>query len=408
MDSSGLSRELEVVRNLCRAMLAMQAEATVVALAEQVVRRYPQLDTDDRDRWFGLLLDEFGPPCDELDRAVAAYQAHPDPTTMGELNRVAEPVRQELFRRINSAPGGTATVVQMRADLLEAVRRRPELKVVDRDLEHLLRSWFNRGFLTLERIDWNSPAGLLERLIRYEAVHEIHSWDDLRRRLAADRRCFGFFHPALPGEPLIFIEIALTRGLASSIQAVLAEPLPGCREHAEPDTAIFYSITNCQAGLAGVAFGDLLIKQVTAMIADELPHITRYSTLSPVPGFGRWLAAQPRDPVLAELDHDDWADDPSDALRERVVALCARYLTAVKAGRWPDDPVARFHLRNGARLERINWMGDSSRKGLAQSAGVLVNYLYDAAEIQANHTEFLSSGAVACSEEVRALAAFVA
>lgn len=397
------SSEFTVLRDLCRALLAFRGEVAVVSLAAQVLRRYPRLEKADRKRFFESLRDEFGPDTEALDEAIESYRSNPMAATLTTLGAAAEPRRQDLLRRINMAPGGTAGVVAMRADLLAL--KDPTLAAVDHDFEHLLRSWFNRGFLTLEQISWESPAAVLERLIRYEAVHEIRSWDDLRRRLADDRRCYGFFHPALPGEPLIFIEIALVRGLASSIQAVIDAPFPGTEgSDEEPDTAIFYSITNCQAGLAGVPFGDLLIKQVAATVGEDVPTITKYSTLSPIPGFGRWLATQDRDDVLSELDQPDWHLAPSEAVRDRITSLCAYYLTEVKSGRWPADPVARFHLRNGARLERLNWLGDSSAKGLRESAGMMVNYLYDDAEVLDNHEQFLNAGVVAASEQVRALA----
>jgi malonyl-CoA decarboxylase len=323
-----------------------------------------------------------------------------------------EPRRQALFRAINMAPGGTETVMTMRADVLALLAEHPELTPVEADLLHVLSSWFNRGFITLERISWQSPGAVLEKLIAYEAVHEIRGWDDLRRRLAEDRRCFAFFHPAIPIEPLIFIEVALTDGLASSIQAVLDEPIPE-EESPTGDTATFYSITNCQPGLQGIPFGNFLIKQVVRELAGELPSLTTFATLSPVPGLGRWLDTVRHTDVfnpaerrtLRLLDRPSWHEDPatSDALKPILRRACATYLVEVKRGRLPADPVARFHLRNGARLEHINWLADVSDQGLRQSAGILVNYLYDEADIDSNHDAFVSEGMVAHSAAVQQL-----
>jgi malonyl-CoA decarboxylase len=301
---------------------------------------------------------------------------------------------------MNMAAGGTAALVDMRQDLLAHVRKMPELRPLDSDLRHLLGSWFNRGFLEIRRIDWQTPAALLEKLIDYEAVHEIQGWDDLRRRLAPDRRCFAFLHPALPGEPLIFVEVALTTGLAASIQPLLArdgdEAAARARE-AAADTAIFYSISNCQDGLRGVSLGNFLIKQVVEELKAELPRIVRFSTLSPVPGFRRWLEAASQRGALPAPDWEilqadaPWWEKPeaAEALRRPLTAACARYLTTPSEGRGPADAVAKFHLGNGARLERINWLGNTAPRGIAESFGIMVNYLYDPEQIEANHEAFV-------------------
>jgi malonyl-CoA decarboxylase len=289
------------------------------------------------------------------------------------------------------------------------------LKPLDADLKHLFASWFNRGFLELRRIDWQSPAAVLEKLIAYEAVHEIHGWDDLRRRLAPDRRCFAFFHPALPGEPLIFVEVALVQGLAGAVQPLLVQDTDNeaaneaARLRAEQaDTAIFYSISNCQDGLRGISFGNFLIKQVVAELKSELPSLTQFSTLSPVPGFRRWLtkrAASSSDlevTMLAQIDADaGWADTSGAAvLQPAIMRLCAEYLTHQVSKEAPADPVARFHLGNGARLERINWLGNTAPRGIVESFGVMVNYLYDLETIESNHEAFIHDGEVIRSAEV--------
>jgi malonyl-CoA decarboxylase len=319
------------------------------------------------------------------------------------------------MRRINFAPGGTAAIVAMRKFLVGQLREHPHLRFVDNDLKHLLSSWFNRGFLTLERIDWRTPAVVLEKLIEYEAVHEIDGWEDLRRRLDEDRRCFAFFHPALPDEPLIFVEVALVKGLADAVQPLLSRET----ERGEPrkaDTAIFYSISNCQDGLKGITFGNFLIKQVVAELSTELPNLKHFSTLSPVPGFMRWLKSlktraggvtlKQINSIKTLLLQDDWVDNPSivEELKEPLERLCAHYLLNEKSRDRPLDPVSRFHLGNGARLERINWLGDSSPNGLAQSAGLLVNYYYSLKDIERNHEAYANERKVVASSAIQAVA----
>jgi malonyl-CoA decarboxylase len=309
-------------------------------------------------------------------------------------------------------PDGTPSIVSIREDLRQLLATNLHLKPIDADILHLLQSWFNRGFLQLERISWKTPAFILEKLITYEAVHEIRGWDDLHRRLADDRRCFAFFHPALPEEPLIFVEVALTKGLASSIQEVLSAPVPATDFQFRPDAAIFYSINNCQPGLAGVSFGDFLIKQVTDSLAEEIPSLKYYSTLSPIPGFRKWLNEQlsvaessinfseSERALLSRLD------DPAvykDDLKPLLMHLCAFYLLNAKRGDEPRDPVARFHLRNGAILERINWLGDRSEKGMRESAGLLVNYLYDRKTVARNHEVYVNDNEIVHSSAVEQL-----
>jgi malonyl-CoA decarboxylase len=394
------ANELEVLCRTSEALLSITSEASAVALAELVVRRYRALKPSSRVEFFSFLLNEMGAVHEEVDRAIDGYQAAPSEDSLMRLFQAVEPRRQAVFRAINMAPGGTETVMTMRADLLNLLAEHPELTPVEVDLFHVLSSWFNRGFIVLERISWRSPGAVLEKLIAYEAVHEIRGWSDLHRRLAEDRRCFAFFHPAMPDEPLIFIEVALTDGLASSIQALLDEPIP--QEPLDPETATFYSITNCQPGLRGIPFGNFLIKQVVRELATESTNnLTTFATLSPVPGLRAWLqkasffdATERR--TLQLLGDSTWQEDPGEAhaLRPILERACATYLVDVKSGRQPADPVARFHLRNGARLERINWLADISDQGLHQSAGILVNYVYDEADIDSNHDAFVSEGVV--------------
>jgi malonyl-CoA decarboxylase len=307
-------------------------------------------------------------------------------------------------------------LIAMRREITAHLRDEPELRLLDADLKHLLASWFNRGFLELRRIDWQSPAAVLEKLIAYEAVHEIKGWDDLRRRLAPDRRCFAFFHPALPGEPLIFVEVALVQGLATSMPPLLSQGVDedaARAQAANADTAIFYSISNCQEGLRGVSFGNFLIKQVVEELQAEYPRLKQFSTLSPIPGFRRWLTQRLADGSAADatlssrLARDGWWNDPqqSETLRPDLMRLCAIYLTQRPSPETRIDPVARFHLGNGARLERINWLGNTVQRGVQESFGIMVNYLYDHDSIEANHEAFVHDGTIARSADVDALLA---
>ncbi len=433
---------LERAKRLAEALLSERGEASGAAVAHELQAAWRELDGGGRAALYRFVSENFGPDDAQLRAAAEAWLAEQTPENAARLAAVAEPPRQELLRRMNMTPGGTAALVAARREVLGLLRGAPALKPLEADLKHLLASWFNRGFLELRRIDWQTPAAVLEKLIQYEAVHEIQGWDDLRRRLAADRRCFGFFHPALPGEPLIFVEVALVEGLASAVQPLLARDT-ACEDAAgrcaaRADTAIFYSISNCQEGLRGISFGNFLIKQVVEELKAELPRLERFATLSPVPGFRRWLegrlASSPdaaadllngqelvavltaagngigdAAAALAGLLHDDdrWWEDPdrAEALRAPLTRLCAEYLTAANGGRGPRDPVARFHLGNGARLERVNWLGNTAPRGMRESFGLMVNYLYDLDSIEANHEAFVRNGTVARSAQVEALLA---
>ena len=406
-------RGSEDIRELCFALLRTKGEASVVTLARRTLDAFARLDTDGRDAFFEFLRTDLGAEHEALDTAIERYRAEPDPDTAAALAAASEPRRHELLRLMNTAPDGTRDILAMRVALRDALPRRPELRLVDDDFVHMLRSWFNRGFLDLHRIDWRTPALVLEKIIEYEAVHQILDWDDLRRRLEADRRCFGFFHPSLPDEPLIFVEVALCKGLAGSVTDLLfgeVEP------DVAADTAIFYSISNCQRGLTGVSFGNFLIKQVVRELAAENPRLRAFATLSPVPGFRKWLIREAQEGRLPAgaggeeaafdgIETPDWPADrpPGEHLKSRLSHLCAHYLLRAKCGNHTLDPVARFHLRNGARLERINWLSDPSPTGLSQSAGMMVNYVYDEANVVANHEAYVNGGRVAHTRAVASL-----
>ena len=414
----GSTSHFEGLVERCEDLLSGRGEASGVALAREILARYAALKTGPRIAFFEALARGFGPDHERLERAVEAWRRNPRDDTARELHEESEPRRQELFRRLNLAPAGTAALVHMREKLLDALAHREDLAVVDEDFVHLFSSWFNRGFLVLRRINWSTPASILEKIIRYEAVHEIHDWEDLRRRIdPLDRRCYAFFHPALVDEPLIFVEIALTREMPAAIAPILMKD----REVLDPDratTATFYSISNCQRGLSGVSFGNFLIKQVVEEISREIPSLTTFVTLSPVPGFAAWLSAEQADEgsqtltatdrkALGLLDDPTWWQkaDKADKLRDPLMRAAATYFLAARARNGaPRDPVARFHLGNGARLERINWLADMSPKGMRQSQGLMVNYLYDLDDIEKNHEAYAEQRAVVASSAVKRLA----
>lgn len=411
--SSDTKQDASELIELCEALLSGRGEASGTAMAREVLDRYRHLDEAGRLSFFEALARDYGPDRERLAQVIEAWRAQPNDEDASDLHFASEPRRQELIRRLNRAPGGTSALVALRADLLRLMNGHKELAALDRDVVHLLSSWFNRGFLVLRRIDWQTPANILEQIIRYEAVHEIRDWDDLRRRIdPVDRRCYAFFHPALVDEPLIFVEVALTEAIPAAIAPLLAEdrqlvPIERAR------TAVFYSISNTQRGLGGISFGSLLIKQVVEELRRELPKLENFVTLSPVPGFMPWLKQASDVPVtdedralLENLDKPDWFEDAELAskLRAMLEPLAAHYFLKARTpkGRLIDS-VARFHLGNGARLERIDWLGDLSPKGLRESAGIMVNYLYRLEDIEKNHEAYANQGEVIASSAVKKL-----
>ena len=406
-------------------------EVSARARAADLGRAYLTLNATGRSQFLKLLATAFDVDREAVDLAIAAVvEADHEgrPAAEARLRAALVTPRRELLTQFNALPDGTKFLVDMRSDLRRVVRDDPALPGLDADLKSLLASWFDIGFLNLEHITWDAPAALLEKLIAYEAVHEIRSWDDLKNRLESDRRCFAFFHPRMPHEPLIFVEVALVMGMAGNIQTLLDERAPDCAPD-EADTAIFYSISNAQSGLAGISFGNFLIKRVVNHLTAELPGLKTFATLSPMPGFRLWLdglidgdtndlvtaaeakammaltGAETGAAALRAMVQTKWEIDPvaADRLRKPLTRLCARYLlTETRAGK-PLDAVARFHLSNGARIERINWLADTSRRGIQQSSGMMINYLYKLDEIEANHEAFSGDGQVMASSAVRAL-----
>jgi len=428
----GLSRrqlaEIESQMHACVAQAG--GEVSARAQAATLGQTYLGLDKVGR-REFLEVMASFGP--DQRVLAAAArglLDAADDAERFEQERAIREAVRAprvKILTQFTDLPDGIKFLVDLRADLLELAPGHPELEVLERELSSLLALWFDVGFLDLQRITWDSPASLLERLIAYEAVHEIRSWEDLRNRLDSDRRCYAFFHPRMPREPLIFVEIALSRGLADSVQKLLDENQPAA-DLRRADTAIFYSISSTQDGLRGISFGNFLIKRVVEELRRDFPALRTFATLSPIPGFVRWLQSDAASKVSlsdsirsklkkAGVDADnaqalwkglsaaEWSTDAKlgALVQEPLLGCCAQYLSNARNGLRPLDAVARFHLDNGARIERLNWLADTSAKGLRQSAGIMVNYLYDMAEIERNHESYRLHGKVALSSELRRL-----
>jgi malonyl-CoA decarboxylase len=419
-------RLLRAVVTGCKRLLSERGETNSMAIARGLIERLDELDGWQLDAFFDYLATDLSPDPKAVLLHAQAYAERPDAQRLIALTQVAEPPRQELLRRLNRTPGGTASILRLRRELLHRLPSRPELAAFEADMLHLLTSWFNPGFLKITRVDWNSPARLLEKIIHHEAVHAIDGWDDLRRRLQPDRRCFAFFHPQLPDEPLIFVEIALLPDVPAAIAPLIdkaSTPLLGDKFR----VAAFYGISNCEPGLRGVSLGNFLIKSVAEQLQRELPRLRTFCTLSPVPGLANWLLAEPDLAALPHLRRHTAADleDAREHLRQvlggdlsalqhaagqdkldkestaALLSLTSAYLLHLSPTP-QGDPVARFHLDNGARLERLNARGNLSAKGLKQSFGVMVNYLYDLNKIEASHEKF-KQGEVARSRAVHTL-----
>jgi malonyl-CoA decarboxylase len=391
----------------CQALLSARGDVSGERLANEALAAYHSLTGSSLAAYFNVLGSEFSLDPDLVLRSAEAYRHDPSSKTLIELQSAVESPRQELFRRLNLASGGTAELIEMRRKLLLGADEHPSWALVATDLAHLLRGWFNGGFLEFRRIDWRTPPAVLDNLIKYEAVHQIRDWRELRRRLQDDRRCFGFFHPSLPDEPLVFTELALTAGLSARVQPLLDpdSPIldPGSRR-----CAVFYSISSCHDGLRGVSFGNALIRRVVDSLKSEFPRLKTFATLSPVPGFRVWLTDRSRDgdprsaEMIARLNESAWPTSvvQSEALERELIPECAAYLLRAKRGHEPADPVARFHLGNGARLERLNWQGDTSAAGMGRSAGITANYLYRLSDIERNHEAYLKDGKVIASSRI--------
>lgn len=394
------------IEQLCVELRETTGENAIKRLGATVLEKYQYLSDEEKRAFFEFLAREMDIDGAQLSADALAYDASGDTKSFRTLMDAAEPKRQETFRRLNHVSNGTHALVDMRKDLLMMTSKNEALQRVDHDLSHLFASWFNPGFLVKNRVSWDSAASVLAKIIQYEAVHAINDWDDLRRRIQpTDRRCFAFFHPAMPHEPLVFVEVALSRGIPNSVQGLLDEnrvPIAG----EEADTAVFYSISNCQQGLRGISFGNSLIKQVATDLAAEYPKLSNFVTLSPVPGFSQWLESADSGLTTSQKSALKYAQTSSsfDTWSSPLRVLCARYLTQAKRpDGQPIDPVARFHLNNGASLHNIHAMADTSPNGLSLSCGVMVNYHYDLDLVESRHDGFASNGTVEMSRNVRGL-----
>ncbi|MDT8397688.1 MAG: malonyl-CoA decarboxylase family protein [Pseudomonadales bacterium] len=412
-NARGRDSSAAYMARLCSTLLQLKGEASSIAIAQEIISSYQGFSDEEKQQFFQFLHDDLSADDNAVNKAIHVYQQSKSQQDLQGLHRATESPRKELFRALNTAPGGTHALIAMREDLLGLLAAQPHLKIIDFDLLQLFKAWFNRGFLQLRHIDWQTPAQVLEKLIEYESVHEIQGWPDLRRRLEDDRRCFAFFHPVIPDVPLIFVEVALTGQISTNIEDLLRQP-PSDKPQ-KPKTAIFYSINNCLLGLRGVSFGNFLIKQVIEDVAIQMPSIKVYATLSPVPGFLTWLRANLADLPRLTVETRSLLQRLLDAvqaqailaeapkLQELLIRLCAHYLVRAKSRDKPADPVARFHLGNGASLANINWLADVSDNGMRQSAGIMVNYLYTPADLTRNHEAYEQSNKVVCSSTINKL-----
>jgi malonyl-CoA decarboxylase len=420
---SGQKRELKKLIADCDELIKERGQSVSFGLAARAISHYKKLDPSFRTEFYEALSTRYDPDVDSITDALEHHKSKRNAETLIELIRATEPPRQELLRRLNRVPSGTSIILKMREEILKNMKSAPALRAVDADFEHLLSSWFNPGFLELKRLDWMTPAHLLEKVIQHEAVHEIDGWGDLRRRLEPDRRLYAYFHPALPNEPLIFVEVALVEEMPQSIPPLLDRSKSPDMDKRHYKIATFYSISNCQPGLKGIHLGNFLIKRVAEDLKAEFPTLKTFCTLSPIPSLSdylgkgpRWLVGRYSAKQLTRLESDFKELGPelqtlsksntslTQANQDRLMRLCAAYLAQTS----PDeairsDPVAKFHLNNGAILERVNLAADLSSKGLKQSFGLMVNYRYDLDKVEENHEKFLSGQTVSSKDILRIL-----
>ena len=377
-----------------------KGEVSALGYAELLMEHCEELNDKDLINFFKIIRDDFEITSKELESAIDSYSKEKNSKNLIRLMKLSEPKRRDIFRRCNGISRGTIRLVNLRKRLLSILNKNPELQAVDYDLVYLFKNWFNRGFLILRPINWETPAHILEKIIAYEAVHEINSWEELRSRLAPkDRRCFAFFHPAMQDEPIIFVEVALMKDVPSKIQDVLQEK----REVFEPEetnVAVFYSISNCQKGLAGISFGNFLIKQVANDLNLEFQNLKKFVTLSPVPGLRKWIKT--KHPKFDKTIEKHKKPEQMLKIYDSMMEFTSNYfLNSDRFDGMPNDPVARFHLGNGASLEQINYLGDISTNGFNLSGGLMVNYLYDLDKVEQNHEFFISEKKITMSQNVK-------
>ena len=405
-----IGNEHDSIDELLKKLMGTVGEVSGIVTARQVLDHYSALENELKLEFFKSLERNFNAEERLVEKAFEKYKKNPSSANLNALSKVAEPQRHELLRRLNSTPDATHNLVSMRKDLLGYLKAHAELQSVDDDFVRLFSSWFGRGFLVLQTINWSTSAAILERIIRYEAVHEIKDWDDLRSRIEpSNRRCFAFFHPALADEPLIFVEVALTKEIPNSIDSILQDRDVRDNEVAEYKTATFYSISNCQPGLKNISFGNFLIKQVVQELQVEFPSIKKFVTLSPIPGFHEWLndPNNSKGTELADLTEEikrlSLSADVIENNGEVIKKGAFNYLLRAKKGKYPLDPVARFHLGNGASIHQLNEGADLSEKGISQSRGTMVNYLYDLNHIEENHEAYATEGGIEYSDKLKPL-----
>ena len=415
-DKSSFPAEKQNIEEQCNTLLTTSGDISGTQTASAILKNYNSLDQDERIAFFKFLTDSLDIDCDEVIKWAVQYRGNPSTNNFKELVAAAEPRRQILLSRLNQAPDATINLIRMRSDLLKLTKQYEEFKRTDISFEHILSNWFNRGFLKLQPIDWNSPANILEKIIQYEAVHEIKDIEAVKRRTKPyDRRCYAFFHTVIPDEPLTFVQVAFTRGIPGSIQNILSEEREILTSE-QIDTAVFYSISDCQEGLKRVPFGNFLIKQVVDELARELPQLRTFVTLSPMPGFRSWLetneALNSEIPEILMLIKPNMSNENLDQLGAKsklLRSLAAKYILDAKRARdqFPMDPVTRFHLRNGASVYNVHALADISKKGITQSCGVMVNYLYKLDDVTANHEKFVAQKIIETTKEIRGLAKFI-
>jgi len=419
-----------IIKQMHECVFAKGGEISSRSRAVELGKIYLDLSESGREKFMKILSREFDVDNKKINAIIQEIQSTQDEDTRikaeMELSKALIPPRVRLLKQFNALPNGFKFLIDFRKDLLPIRKDDPYLRKLDEDLKRLLSSWFDIGLLDLKEITWQSPASLLEKLIEYEAVHEIQSWADLKNRLDSDRQCYAFFHNKMPDEPLIFVEVALVNEISGSIQDLLDEEAKTIKPE-EADTAVFYSISNAQEGLAGINLGNFLIKRVVQELSNKLKGLKHFVTLSPIPNFRKWL-----DPILLkgdtsilnlseidaiksiaynknaskgllELLDSDWSENPeiSKMLKPILMRLCATYLLHLKKVEKAFDPVANFHLTNGARIERINWLGDTSGKGMEESLGMMVNYYYKLSEIEKNHELYITESQINASRDVR-------
>jgi malonyl-CoA decarboxylase len=402
--------EAASIDELLEKLMGTVGEVSGIVTARQVLDHYIELNEAQKLEFFKNLEENFNADPAMVKRVYETYEKDPSSSNLNKLSDATRPKRNDLFKRLNQTPGATHDLVAMRTDLLKQIKDYPQLKSVDGDFVRLFSSWFGRGFLVLQTINWATSAAILERIIRYEAVHEIKDWNDLRSRIdPPNRRCFAYFHPALVDEPLIFVEVALTKEVPHSIDSILEDNGGDVVNPSDYKTATFYSISNCQPGLKNISFGNFLIKQVVQELQGEFPSIKTFVTLSPIPSLDRWLGAdsagEPEELInlkkeLKSLSPSLESISENDELIKRTAL---NYLLLAKRGKYPADPVARFHLGNGAKVHQVHTSADLSEKGISQSRGTMVNYLYDLRYIERNHEQYVLEGEIDYNDKLKSL-----